>query len=398
MISEKLVSSVKSYENEIVKLCSELVQIDTTNPPGNCSEVVNRLKEEYGNLGVRSFVVSEDKEILQELGLEYPRENFVARAGPANTTVGLLIGTHMDVVPAYNTEEWRYPPFSGVISDGKVWGRGACDAKCSLVAQLYAVKALVENEAPLRKSLVVAATVDDEAPGNKNQAGMQFLVDKGFGKVGIPLPEYAINAEASGLTEIWAKFSGHLTFSVDIRGSAAHPPMGVNALNHMVHLMERVLNMDKGRVNILHISCRTPEDVGSTPNFARVATRWSFNDKSVQQVEGKILEAIRIYEYENKVTLSLEPLESVDPVRINPHSKIVRAVKQASATVGINAKYGGGIVGAGDLYHLLKNGIAGITYGPGNLRYCHAVNEFVSTDELVKATQIYALCALMLCS
>ena len=44
----------------------------------------------------------------------------------------ILLMSHMDVVEA--TGEWKYPPFSGELAEGKVWGRGAADTKCSLMA------------------------------------------------------------------------------------------------------------------------------------------------------------------------------------------------------------------------------------------------------------------------
>jgi carboxypeptidase PM20D1 len=46
----------------------------------------------------------------------------------------ILLMAHMDVVEA--TGEWKYPPFSGTVAEGKVWGRGAGDTKCSLMAFL----------------------------------------------------------------------------------------------------------------------------------------------------------------------------------------------------------------------------------------------------------------------
>ena len=44
----------------------------------------------------------------------------------------ILLMSHMDVVEAGG--EWKYPPFSGTIAEGKVWGRGSADTKCSLMA------------------------------------------------------------------------------------------------------------------------------------------------------------------------------------------------------------------------------------------------------------------------
>ena len=54
----------------------------------------------------------------------------------------LVLMSHQDVVPAEG--EWTRPPFSGEIAEGKVWGRGASDTKCSVMAFFQAVEELLE--------------------------------------------------------------------------------------------------------------------------------------------------------------------------------------------------------------------------------------------------------------
>ena len=55
----------------------------------------------------------------------------------------ILLMSHMDVVEATGT--WKYPPFSGAIAEGKVWGRGAADTKCSLMAFLQAAEEMIAD-------------------------------------------------------------------------------------------------------------------------------------------------------------------------------------------------------------------------------------------------------------
>lgn len=53
----------------------------------------------------------------------------------------IMLISHMDVVEA--TGEWKYPPFSGEIAEGKIWGRGSADTKCSLMALLQAAEEMI---------------------------------------------------------------------------------------------------------------------------------------------------------------------------------------------------------------------------------------------------------------
>ena len=55
----------------------------------------------------------------------------------------ILIMSHMDVVEAVG--EWKYPHFSGTVAQGKVWGRGAADTKCSLMAFLQAAEEMIND-------------------------------------------------------------------------------------------------------------------------------------------------------------------------------------------------------------------------------------------------------------
>lgn len=55
----------------------------------------------------------------------------------------ILLMSHQDVVPAEG--EWKHEPFSGDIADGKVWGRGAADTKCTVMAFFEAVEELLKE-------------------------------------------------------------------------------------------------------------------------------------------------------------------------------------------------------------------------------------------------------------
>ncbi|HKW03902.1 MAG TPA: M20/M25/M40 family metallo-hydrolase, partial [Nitrososphaerales archaeon] len=150
-VQSRVMASVEANRKELIRTCSELIQINTENPPGDCSKLIEYLKSQYEEIGVEFFTISAEETALRSKSLGYPRDNFVARLGESKREIGLEIGTHMDVVPPGPRDKWRYPPFSGTVSSGKIWGRGACDAKCSLVAQLFSMKALWDSGVKIDK-------------------------------------------------------------------------------------------------------------------------------------------------------------------------------------------------------------------------------------------------------
>ena len=129
------------------KICSDLVGIKSENPLGDTSEVIEYIRDFLDARGIESLVTRN----------EGGRCNLVTTGEPRP----LLLCGHVDVVPALN-EGWIYPPFSGAIQDGYVWGRGASDMKGGCSAILSACDALVEEGETLPATL---AFVCDEEPG-----------------------------------------------------------------------------------------------------------------------------------------------------------------------------------------------------------------------------------------
>ncbi len=88
--------------------------------------------------------------------------NLYARIGSA--APHLIFAGHTDVVPPGDETRWRFPPFSAEISDGMVWGRGACDMKGGVAASLAAVLAFLDRHGPPRGSIGFLITGDEEGP------------------------------------------------------------------------------------------------------------------------------------------------------------------------------------------------------------------------------------------
>ncbi len=155
-------------EDEVAQLCSDLIRIDTTNP-GDHSGPGERIAAEY--VTARLSEVGLEPEIFES----HPRRtSVVARIeGTDPTQPALLVHGHLDVVPA-DPGDWQVHPFSGEITGGCVWGRGAVDMK-DMDAMILAVirQRLRESRRPPR-DIVLAFLADEEAGGSW---GARWLVD-----------------------------------------------------------------------------------------------------------------------------------------------------------------------------------------------------------------------------
>ncbi len=142
------------------KILSDLIRIDSSNPPGNETVVAHYLKDLFQKAGVEGEIVEPEE----------GRGSFIVRIGSGPKNVLYL--SHSDVVPA--GDGWDFEPFSGEIKDGVVYGRGALDCKDLMAAQVSAALELIEEKAPLQGELIIAATADEEKGG---RLGTGYLLE-----------------------------------------------------------------------------------------------------------------------------------------------------------------------------------------------------------------------------
>lgn len=162
--SERVITA----EDEVVDLCRELIQIDTSNY-GNDSGPGERSAAEY--VAAKLTEVHLQPEIFEA---RPGRTSVIVRLpGEDQTRGALLIHGHLDVVPAESTD-WRVHPFSGEIEEGCVWGRGAIDMKDMDAMTLAVVRQLSREGRRPPRDLVVAFVADEEAG---SEAGARWLVN-----------------------------------------------------------------------------------------------------------------------------------------------------------------------------------------------------------------------------
>lgn len=167
-----------ALQQEAVSLLSGYIRIDTTNPPGNEIRAARFFKEIFDREGIEAKIIESAP----------GRGNIYARLKGAGTKKAVLLLNHMDVVPA-DAKLWKEEPFSGVVKDGYVWGRGALDMKGPAIVELMVMLALSRQKVPLKGDVLFIGTADEEAGG---ALGAGFLLEKHpdlFKDVGLVLNE-----------------------------------------------------------------------------------------------------------------------------------------------------------------------------------------------------------------
>ncbi len=156
--------------DEVVELVSALIRFDTSNTgdPETTKGEAECARWVAGQLAEVGY----QPEYL-ESGAPGRGNVFVRLPGADPSRGALLIHGHLDVVPA-QADDWSVHPFSGAVSDGYVWGRGAVDMKDMCGMMLAVAREFKRTGAVPPRDLIFAFVADEEHGGNY---GAHWLVD-----------------------------------------------------------------------------------------------------------------------------------------------------------------------------------------------------------------------------
>jgi acetylornithine deacetylase/succinyl-diaminopimelate desuccinylase-like protein len=161
-------ATVITPEDEVVRICQELIRIDSTNY-GDGSGPGERKAAEYV-MGQLTEVGLDPLYVESQAG----RASVLVRVeGKDRTRAGLAVHGHLDVVPA-NADDWQVDPFEAEVRDGCVWGRGAVDMKDMDAMVLANLRHLARSGITPPRDLVFAFFADEEAGG---ALGSHWVVD-----------------------------------------------------------------------------------------------------------------------------------------------------------------------------------------------------------------------------
>ncbi len=220
-------------KEEAVKVLSDYIKVDTTNPPGNEMAGARYLQGLLEKEGLSATVLESQPD----------RGNLICVLKGRDRLSSLILLHHIDVVPA-EAEKWKHSPYSGAVVDGEVWGRGAQDCKSLGAMELVAILLLKREGFQPNRDIVYMATADEETGAKwgvnwlfQNHPEMMkagYVINEGGG-VGMVVGKrnvYTCQTAEKGIC--WLK----LTF----RGKAGHGsvPQEDNCIAKMGKAIERI--------------------------------------------------------------------------------------------------------------------------------------------------------------
>ena len=207
----------QELQKELIELAQDLVRIKSLS--GQEGEIIRFIEKKMLALGY-------DEVAIDSMG------NIVGRIG--NGGEAILFDSHVDTVDVNDEEEWNIPPFSGVIVDGRLHGRGSVDMKSGAAASIYAGALARRLGFTSGKTVYVSCTVFEEDCDGEN---LKHL----FKELHIK-PDYVVICEPS-YNIITLGHKGKAQLSIKTHGVSAHgsaPEKGVNAIYEMAEIIQRV--------------------------------------------------------------------------------------------------------------------------------------------------------------
>jgi len=373
-------------KKELIDLTTQLIRIPTENPPGNEKKAFLFLKPILLKMGFNVKILLSPK----------GRGNIIAEKRWGRGGRRLIFNGHLDVVPAGNSAQWKYPPFKGKLEKGRIYGRGASDMKGGIASFLHAISMINHLNTHLNQGAVILHLVSDEE--SHGHQGMSFLTQKR-----VIRGDAAIVGEPTDL-DLMITQKGALWLRISTIGKSAHgsrPHSGVNAIEKMIKAIDQLNSISlreehpllgKPTLNIGTIQGGTKINV--VPDRCEIEVdRRMLPSEEKEGVLREIKESLDSLQLQDpSFQYQMEEIDFAEPSEIDPEDEIVRISVEAIGEVrGERPRIKGSSGFTDARFYIKQCRIPTLILGPGGVEQPHTTNESVEVDALIQAAQIYGL-------
>jgi putative selenium metabolism hydrolase len=389
-IVEKIKLRVKEQRESILRFMREICAIPS-------------VMGQIGDVGTR--IIAE----MQKLGFEETRfdrmGNVLGRIG--NGPKILLYDSHIDTVDVGDRSAWQWDPFKGKIEKGIFYARGAGDEKQSTPGMIYGLS--LARELGLLDGFTVYyfGNMEEDCDGQS----CQVLVE-----VEKIRPDYVVVGEPTEMN-VYRGHKGRVELKVVAKGRSIHAAsnqLGDNAIYKMLPVIAGIRDLNdrlhtdaflgQGRITVSKIDCKTPS-LNAVPDectiyIDRRLTFGETKEEAIRQVEALIPP-----EHANAITVEMlfydtpsytgftYPIEKYFPAwALDENHPLLKAGLETHKTLwGGTPKTGKLNFSTNGIYWMGKARIPTIIFAAGDETTAHGINDQVPLDDLVRATEFYAL-------
>lgn len=414
-LPEKLLEAVEARREEVTALTRDLIRFPTVNPPGEaytpCAEFIGDYLKRHG-FGIE-YIRGEGAPGDTD---RYPRTNVIARFDGRVPGPTVHFNSHIDVVEA--GDGWTVDPFAGIVKEGRVYGRGACDMKGGLASSIVAALAFMQVYPDFPGAIEISGTVDEESGGF---GGVAHLARLGY--FSPPKVDHVIIPEPLNKERICLGHRGVWWAEIETKGEIAHgsmPFLGDCAVRHMGAVLQAfedelfpALDAKRTAMPVVPEGARRSTmninsiHGGQTDDFRPGLPSPNVPDRCRLTIDRRFLLEEKIGDVKHEVVSILDRLKrdrpkfdyeirdlmEVQPTMTERDAPVVRAV--AKGIMALFEREPDYVISPGtyDQKHVARLGhlYDCIAYGPGILDLAHRPDEWVGIDDMVDASKVMAI-------
>lgn len=389
--AKEIQQRVEAAREDIIKFMREIVAIPSME--SQIGEVGRRVQEEMKKLGY-------DEVRYDKMG------NTIGRIGNGKKII--VFDSHIDTVGIGDPASWQWDPFKGKVEDGIFYARGACDEKNSTPGMIYGLA--------IARDLGLLEGWTAYYFGNMEE-WCDGIAPNTFVEVDPKVkPDFVVIGEPTKMN-VYRGHKGRLEMKVTAKGKSAHAAsnhLGDNAIYKLLPVIAGIRDLEPklgdheflghGKITVSDMHVKTPS-INAVPDEAiiYIDRRMTFGEtkeavkKQVEDlIPAEFKDTVKLEELfydEPSYTGFVFPVDKYFPAWAYEESHpLVVAGQEARKQIGLpDAKPGKWNFSTNGIYWAGKAGIPSIGFGPGDEETAHTVNDSVSLDDMVKATEFYAI-------
>jgi putative selenium metabolism hydrolase len=389
--TQEIQKRVQAAREDIIQFMLEIVEIPSMD--SQLKDVGERIAKEMNKLGF-------DEVRFDKMG------NIMGRIGNGKRVI--VYDSHIDTVGIGDPHEWEWDPFKGKIEDGILYARGACDEKGSTPGMIYGLA--------MARDLGLLDGWTAYYFGNMEE-WCDGIAPNTFVEVDPKVkPDFVVIGEPTKML-VYRGHKGRLEMKVTAKGKSAHAAsnhLGDNAVYKLLPVIAGIRDLEPklgdheflghGKITVSDLHVKTPS-INAVPDEAVIFIDRRMTFGETKEVVKKQVEDLIPAEFKDSVKLEelfydepsytgfVFPVDKYFPAwALEADHPLVKAGQEARTKIGLpeaaSSKWNFSTNG---IYWAGKAGIPSIGFGPGDEETAHTVRDSVSLEDMVKATEFYAI-------
>lgn len=382
---------MEEIEQNIIEIAKELIPLKAISPASGGEGESARAK--YLSSKLKEWRISHKLYTYKDKS-GTPRPNIVASAGKRGETITVI--AHTDTVVAGDLNEWKTDPFTAVVKNRRIYGRGTEDNGTGIIAGMLALKSISESDPGNYNNNMKLVLAADEEVGS--EYGVQALIKEGVFKSDrmFLVPDWGTKTGS----DIEVAEKGRLWLRFTVKGKQTHastPDRGLNAAklgSSLALAIDADLHKRFGARNPIFDPTASTFEI--TKREANVGSINIIPGKDVFHMDmrilpeyapDRVLKAVSNLMTRSKMNVTLDVIEKSEPSKMGAKSRMLPMLSGSIRHIlGVSPKkvgIGGGTVAA-YLRHAGKDAVVwGIEDG-----MAHEPNEYVSIDSIEKEIEV----------